>query len=166
MEPLGMEVTIDDISRALAEHVDAGGFVPAGVARRLAAQQGWTGRAAEVLSILDETDDKLAYLAGGRRPDDVATWLSVWTESVLSVDQIRLVTGAGAWDPDPFVVLAEAGLLESFLTGPDGSPRRVRGERAAVWLSDELASADADKVLEAVRGILSEFAPMTDPAAS
>lgn len=155
-EAESVEPTLDDISRALSEHVDRMGVVPAGVARRVAIDNDWTGRLAEVLSVLDESDDKLAYLAGGRRPDEVTTWLSIWAESPLTVEQIRLVTSAGGWDPDPFVVLADAGLLEAFLCDPGGEVRRVHGQRAGAWLSDELALADEDQVLDAARTLLSE----------
>lgn len=130
--------------------------MPAGVARQLAAENQWTGRLAEVLSVLDESDDKLAYLAGGRRPDEVVTWLSIWAESPLSVEQIRMITWAGGWEPDPFVALANAGLLEDFLTGPDGGVRRVHGERAGAWLSDELALADEAEIIAGASAVMAD----------
>lgn len=153
-----MEPTLEQISQALSGHVDGTGAVPAGVARRVAADYQWTGRAAEVLAVLDESDDKLAYLAGGRRPDEVVTWLSIWVESPLSVEEIRLATSAGGWEPDPFVVLADAGLLKDFLTQPDGEVRRVHGERAGAWLSDEFALAEKETILAAVRQTLADAA--------
>lgn len=150
-----MEPSIDQITEALSGRVDDQGAVPAGAARQAARERGWSGRLADVLEILDETDEKLAYLSGGRRPEEVATWLSIWAESPLTADQIRLVTAAGGWEPDPFVVLAGAGLLEQFLSLPDGTIRHVRGERAGAWVSDELALAEEKDLLDAVRKVLS-----------
>lgn len=151
-----MEPTLEEIERALSEHAGPGGVVPAGVARQVAADNNWAGRLTEILAVLDESDDKLAYLSGGRRPDEVCTWLSIWAESPLSVEQVRLITSAGGWDPDPFVVLAAADLLDEFLSQPDGAIRRVRGARAGAWLSDEMAVADRDQILAAVRSVLDE----------
>lgn len=146
-----MEPNEIQIAEALAEQADASGLVHAGVARLVARARGWVGRMAEVLDVLDETDEKLSYLAGGRRPDEVATWVSIWADSPLTLQQIRLVTSAGGWDPDPFVVLARAGLLERLLLHADGTIRRVRGEKAGAWASDELALASEEEIVSAAR---------------
>jgi hypothetical protein len=64
------------------------------------------------------------------------TWLTMWVDSPLTLDEIRLIIAFGAWDPEPFVVPARAGVLEAILTSADGSPRRIRGELAGGWVSD------------------------------
>lgn len=148
---MAKEPTIAELEEALAAHVYPGGAVPAGIAAQLASEYGWSGRMIDILAVLADTSEKMGYLAGGRRPGEVATWLSVWAESPLSVDDIELVMSSGGWEPDPFVVLARAGLLKAFLRNPDGSPRRIRGELAGGWLTDEYALADDDEILRVVR---------------
>jgi hypothetical protein len=55
------------------------------------------------------------------------TWLTMWVDSALTLDEIRQVVAFGGWDPEPFVVLARAGVLEAILRSADGSPRHIRG---------------------------------------
>ena len=148
------EPTLSDIAGALARHANPDGTVPAGVATEIVAETGWHGRLVEVLAVLAAHTERMGYLAGGRRPAEVAEWLAIWADSSLPVEQIRLATDAGGWDPDPFVTLAGAGLLERFLRLADGSLRRVKGELAGGWLSDELAMADDEEILSAVRRLL------------
>lgn len=150
------EPRLSDIKAALSRHANPDGTVPAGVATEIVSETGWHGRLVEVLAVLAAHTERMGYLAGGRRPDEVAEWLSVWSESSLTVEQIRLATDTGGWDPDPFVTLAGAGLLESFLHLPDGSARRVKGELAGAWLSDELAMADDEEIVSAVRRVLAD----------
>ena len=139
-----------ELADALRHHLDAHGRVPAGVVTRLVAERGWSGRLVDVLAVLTEDAELMAYLAGGRSPDEVALWTAVWAATPLSAGQIRLVATAGGWDPEPFVVLASAGRLESTLRSPDGAVRLVGGERVGAWISDELATATGAEVLEAV----------------
>ena len=142
----------EELTEALAELAgDARGAVPAGAAELVARRYGWHGRLVEVLGVVTEDAERMGYLAGGRRPDEVMTWTRMWAASPLTVSQIRTVTTAGGWDPEPFVAIARAGLLERLLTRPDGTPRRVRGELAGAWVSDELSLADDHEVLDAVR---------------
>ncbi len=150
------EPTLSDIAGALARHTNPDGTVPAGVTADIVAETGWRGRLMDVLTVLAAHTERMGYLAGGRRPAEVAEWLAIWADSSLTVEQIRLATEAGGWDPDPFVTLAGAGLLERFLRLPDGSVRRVKGALAGGWLSDELAMADDEEVLSAVEAILAE----------
>jgi hypothetical protein len=142
------------LSGELSRRVDAGGAVPAGVDRRLREELGWGGRMMDVLAALDDDVATLAFVAGGRRPDEVAAAVGLWAEAALSLEEIGLVLAGGGYDPDPFVALARAGLLERLLRLPDGSPRRVHGELAGRWVSDELALADDDQVVEAVGKVL------------
>ena len=148
--------TPEEMARALTELVGADEAVPAGVAGALRAARGWKGRLLDVLEVLTEDVEKMGYLAGGRRPDEVATWVGLWADSKLTLGQIRLVVAAGGWDPDPFVVLARAGLLEAVLEQPDGSLRRVRGELAGGYVSDELALADDAEILRVVRAVITD----------
>lgn len=141
-----------ELREALVELAgDAHGAVPAGAAELVVRRYGWHGRLVDVLDVVTEDGERMGYLAGGRRPDEVMTWARMWAASPLTVTQIRRVTAAGAWDPEPFVAIARAGLLERLLTRPDGAPRRVRGELAGAWVSDELSLADDQEVLDAVR---------------
>jgi alcohol dehydrogenase len=149
-----VEPTLEELTEALECSLDAEGAVPAGVARQLRRDNGWGGRLIDVLEVITESPETMGYLAGGRRPDEVVTWLAPWAESTLSIEEIRLVVASGGWDPEPFAVLARAGLLERFLLQPDGSPRRIRGELAGGWASDQLALASDDEVLRQVREVL------------
>lgn len=146
----------DELREALDRYAHPNGAVPSGIAGILAEELGWSGRAMEVLAVLSENGETMGYLAGGRHPDEVATWVSVWADSPLSIEDIRRVIGARGWDPDPFVVLADAGILEPALVGPDGSPRRVDGELAGAWISDELALAGREEILRRVRAIIGQ----------
>lgn len=150
------EPGLGEVAEALARHADKRGRLLPGVGARLAKENSWTGRTAEVLEIFTKSDQKMSYLAGGRRPDEIVTWLSPWIESSLSIDQIDEIVDCGGWDPDPFVVLSDAHILNEFLRHPDGSPRRVRGELAGGWLCDNCALAEPADTLEAVEAIMEE----------
>ncbi|MDA8286551.1 MAG: hypothetical protein M0Z42_25375 [Actinomycetota bacterium] len=156
VRPGVVEPSLAELAEALRCSVDAQGAVPAGVAGHLRPDNGWGGRLIDVLEVITENPETMGYLAGGRRPGEVLTWLQPWADSPLSVEDIRLVVSCGGWDPEPFVVLARAGLLEKFLLQPDGSPRRVLGELAGGWASDQLALADDEEVLRQVRPLLED----------
>lgn len=145
-----------ELREALERYAHPNGSVPSGIAARLAEDLGWSGRVMDVLAVLGESSETMGYLAGGRHPEEVATWVSVWADSPLSIDDIRLITRARGWEPDPFVVLADAGLLQRALTGEDGSPRRIRGELAGAWISDELALAGREEILQRVQAVIGE----------
>lgn len=150
------EPTLDDIAVALAHHVGANGALRAGVAAQIATEKRWTGRLMDVLGVLTEDTTRMGYLAGGRKPDEVMTWLPLWADSPFSVDQIRTIVTSAGWDPEPFVVVVEDGLLERFVYRPDGSLRRIRGELAGGWLSDQFALADDDEILRQVHKVVDE----------
>lgn len=150
----GRAPDVAEVAEAVAAHVNPDGSVPAGIGPLLREERGWSGRIMDVLSVLTETTETMGYLIGGRRRDELETWLAIWTDCPLSVDQIRMVTTARGWDPDPFVTLDRAGLLERLLVAPDGSPRRIDGELAGGWVSDELALADDEEILRRVHQIL------------
>lgn len=160
------EPSREELAEALAHHVRANGALRAGVAREIAAETGWGGRLMAVLAVLTEDEARMGYLAGGRTPDEVMTWLPLWADAPLTVDEIRAVVACGGWDPEPFAVVARHGLLDRLLHRPDGSLRRVRGELAGGWLSDEFALADDEEVLAAVRKALDEqdASPVPGPA--
>ncbi|MHB1511381.1 MAG: hypothetical protein ACYCST_17615 [Acidimicrobiales bacterium] len=146
--------SLSDLTEALRQRAGADGTVPAGIAAALIEEIGWSGRIIDVLGVLTDDVEKMGYLAGGRRPDEVVTWLSLWAESPLSLEEIRLIVTAGGWDPEPFVVLSRAGLLKAILEAGDGSIRRIRGELAGGWVSDQLALADDTAILRAVKEVL------------
>ncbi len=151
------EPTLDELAAALSASVGADGALPGGVGERLALEHRWWGRTVEVLAILTEDPERLGYLVGGTRPDEVIAWLPSWVATPLTLEEIREVVLAGGWDPEPFVTIAAHGLLDALLRRPDGSLRRVRGERAGAWLSDRFALAESeDEVVAAVRELLAE----------
>lgn len=152
--PAGERPTLVDIAEGLQHHADAAGGVRAGVAAQLVAEHHWTGRLVDVLAVLTEDPERIGYLAGGRHPEEVATWLALWSESPLSLEEIRLIVASGGWDPEPFIVLSKAGLVEPLLRLNDGSPRRIRGELAGAWLSDQFALASDGEILDAVTALL------------
>lgn len=150
------EPTFAEVREALGLLAGDTGTVPVGAARRLCEERGWRGRLIDVLAVLTEAAGQMAYLAGGRRPEAVATWLALWAESSLSLDEIRLIVADRGWDPEPFAALAKAGLLERTLVHPDGSPRVIHGELAGGWVSDELALADDAEVVRRVLEVLGD----------
>lgn len=153
------EPELDEVARALDAHAGPNDAVRPGVAARIAAERGWGGRLMDVLGILTEDAERMGYLAGGRKPGEVMTWLALWADSPLTVGDIRAVVACGGWDPEPFVPVVRAGLLDQLLHGPSGGPRRVHGELAGGWLSDQFALADDDEVLRGVRDLLAGEPP-------
>lgn len=153
------EPTLEQVAGALARHVAANGAVRPGVALELASEQGWGGRLIDVLAILTEDTARMGYLLGGRKPEEVMTWLPLWADTPFSLDEIRTIVSSAGWDPEPFGVVVRSGLLEQFVHRPDGSWRRVRGELAGAWLSDQFALADSDEeILAAVREVIGQDA--------
>jgi hypothetical protein len=150
------EPSLEQIADALAHHVSSKGAVRPGVAAMLAAEKGWHGRLMDVLGVLTEDTERMGYLAGGRRPDEVMTWLPLWADSPFSLDEIRTIVASAGWDPEPFGVVVRNGLLEHLVYRRDGSLRRIRGELAGGWLSDQFALADDDEILGAVRRVVDE----------
>ncbi len=144
----------EDVVEALATVVDGRGLVPPGVAGPLARARGWSGRLVDVLHLVTDDAETMGYLAGGRRPDEVVTWARIWADTPLSLGEIRSIVSSAGWDPDPFVVLSRVGLLEAVLRREDGSPRRIAGELAGAWVSDQLALADEAQVVAAVEAVL------------
>ncbi len=158
------EPSLGEVADALAHHVRANGAVQPGVAAELAAERGWHGRLIDVLGVLTEDTARMGYLAGGRKPDEVMTWLPLWADSPFSLAEIRTIVASAGWDPEPFGVVVRNGLLERLVYRPDGSLRRVRGELAGAWLSDQFAMADDDEILREVRRVLDEDGPRPEGA--
>jgi hypothetical protein len=146
--------SVADLQKVLQRYADRTGSVSAASAHRLAQENGWSGRLVEVLELLAESDQRMGYVAGGRHPDEIATWVALWAESPLDISKIALVMRSGGWDPDPFVVLDKAGLLETLLVAPDGTTRHVEGELVGAWLSDELAMADDDEIVAKAAAVI------------
>lgn len=155
------EPTLDEIADALTQHVADDGMLRAGVAAELAAERGWHGRLIDVLGVLTEDTTRMGYLAGGHKPDEVMTWLPLWADSPFSVEQIRTIVSSAGWDPEPFAAVVKEGLLERLVHRPDGALRRVRGELAGAWLSDQFALAGDAEILRSVRALLDEDATPT-----
>ena len=154
--PEGNEPTLEELAEALAQHVVANGTIRPGVAAKLVAENGWHGRLIDVLGILTEDTARMGYLAGGRKPEELLTWLPLWADSPYSLEQIRTIVTSAGWDPEPFGVVVRNGLLERLVYRPDGSLRRVHGELAGAWLSDQFALSDDDQIVRAVRAVLGE----------
>lgn len=150
------EPTVEEIAAALGDHVAANGAVLPGVAGELSEERGWQGRLIEILGALTESAARMGYLAGGRKPEEVVTWLSLWSGSPLSVDEIRTIVRSGGWDPEPFGVVVANGLLERLVYRPDGELRHVRGELAGAWLSDQFALADDEEILREVGRVIEQ----------
>jgi len=152
------EPSTNELRRLLEAHVDADGATFATAIHVIVAETGWSGRLVDVLRLVAKSNDRMGFLAGGRRPDEVLTWLSIWADTTLSLEEMELIMTAGGWDPEPFVALARAGLLEAFLRAPDGTIRRVNGELAGGWASDELALANDEEILAAAIQIIHDHA--------
>ncbi len=120
----------------------------------IAAEEHWSGRLWDVLRLVMEDLDTMHYVAGGGRPDEIAECAARWADSTLSLEDIALVLGCGGYDPDPFVILSRAGLLQNALYFDDGTNRLVEGERAGAWISDQLALATPDEILERVERMI------------
>lgn len=144
----------EELVDALAERTDDDGALRPGIVRELGAEKGWSGRVLEVLALVSADAETMGYVAGGHRPEEVAEAVVFWAASPLSLEEVSSVLACGGWDPDPFVVLSNAGLLDGMLHLPDGSCRRVRGELAGAWVSDTLALADDSEVIEQGRAVI------------
>lgn len=160
--PTPTEPSADELVEALGSVVDADGLVPAGVVGPLTRARGWSGRVVDVLHVLTADAETMGYLAGGRRPGEVVTWAEMWADTPLGLGEIKAIVSSGGWDPEPFVAVSRAGLLEALLHLEDGTPRRVGGELAGAWVSDQFALADEAQTVAAVEALLSaEGAPST-----
>lgn len=157
---------LEEVLRAAATRAVHGTAVAASAALARAGTERWDERSEEIFGVFVSSEDRLGYLAGSRRPAEVAAAVMRWIDSPLSVGQVRMIVACGGWDPDPFVPVAEAGLLEPLLFEPDGSRRRVQEELAGGWLSDAMALASDTEVLHAVRGLLRSGSPDGDGEAA
>lgn len=152
------EPTIDEVRTSLAHAAREGEVFPS-VIRLLAKANGWTGRLRDVLEVLAEDQETMCFVAGGDRPDEVADCAERWARTALTTDQIRLVLQAGGYDPEPFALLADAGLLEACLRDESGMIRHVQGERIGTWLSDTLALASPAESIDVARRVIAETVP-------
>lgn len=150
------EPTVEQLRAALSRHASGAGEVFPSTLELIAAEEHWSGRLWDVVRLIASDLERMRYVAGGGRPDEIAECAGRWAESGLSLDDIALVIGAGGYDPDPFVILAEAGLLLPALHNDDGSERLVGGERAGAWISDELALLAPEETVERARGIIGD----------
>ena len=150
------EPSLAELQEALARCVDPAGNVPARVGDELAREQGWNGRLVDVLRLFTASERRTAYLAGGRRPEEILRWMEPWVEVPLSIGELPHVVTGGGWDREPCVHSARAGLLERVLKARGGAPRRIHGERAGAWLSDECALAGPAEIVALVRAVLDE----------
>ncbi len=140
-------MTVQDLRGALHTHAGFDGMVPGRVVEVLTGTGPWSGRVWEVLRSVAADHDRMAFLAGGLRPDEVADCVERWVDSALSVADIAAVIDAGSYDPDPFTVLADHGLLDQVLRDGAGAVRHVDGEPIGRWVSDQFADAGDAEVL-------------------
>ncbi|MDA8266771.1 MAG: hypothetical protein M0013_00135 [Actinomycetota bacterium] len=141
------KMTSQDLQGELTRHVGFDGAVPARVVELVARDGAWEGRLWEVLRIVAEDRDRMAFLCGGLHPAEVATWVGFWAEADLEVDQVAAIVAAGGYDPEPFEVLARHGLLDRALRDGAGMARRIDGELAGTWISDRFATTAPDEIL-------------------
>lgn len=139
-------MTQDILRDELRRHAGPDGGVTSKTVAEVRGDGTWEGRLWEVLGIFGEDFERMAYLAGGVLPDEVATWVGFWSDSALGLDEMRQVISAGGYDPDPFVVLARRGRLGTVLVDEDGRVRRIDGELAGAWISDRFADASDEEV--------------------
>lgn len=151
--------TVEDVRAALARHAAPNGEVFPSALKRIAVEEDWSGRLWEVLRLLATDIDTMRFEAGGDRADEIAECAARWAESSLALPDIEAVLACGGYDPDPFVVLAGAGLLHAALRNDDGSERRVNGERAGMWISDELALSSPADIIERSRRMIADSGP-------
>jgi len=155
------EPTVGQLRAALERHASSAGEVFPSALGLIFAEEDWSGRLWDVLGLIASDLETMRYLVGGARADEIADCAARWADSGLSLEDMALVIGCGGYDPDPFVILATAGLLPSALHHKDGTDRRVDGERAGTWISDELALVSAEEIVERTRRMID-----TTPAAA
>lgn len=149
-----LEPSLAAVEEELRRHLVRDRAIRASTVADIVRERAWQGRIVDILSILTEDPERMSYLAGGYKLDELMSSLALWAQCPLSVSEIRWVVSCAGWDPEPFVPLARAGLLARFLYLPDGSPRRIKGERAGGWLSDQFALADEQAILKEVTSLL------------
>ena len=150
------EPSVDQLRTALARHASSAGEVFPSAVSLIAAEEHWSGRMWDVLGLVAADIDTMRYVAGGVHPDVIAECTERWSDSPLSLEDIALVLACGGYDPDPFVTLGAAGLLRTALCYDDGSHRLFHGERAGAWVSDELALASPDEIIEQTGRMISD----------
>ena len=150
-----VELTIDGLRAELRANTRDGEIFPS-VIRLLAANNGWSGRVWEVLDVLAEDQETMRFIAGGNRPDEIADAAEEWAASTLATDQIRLVLRARGYDVEPFCILAKHGLFTEALLDAGGEVRRVNGERAGTWISDQLALATPEEIVHTVSNLIAD----------
>jgi len=153
------EPTVEELEAALARHASGDGEVFPSALKLIAAEHHWSGRLWEVLGQLATDVETLRYAAGGDRPGEIAQCAARWADSALDIEDIALILRCGGYDPDPFLTLSQAGLLHAALSNDDGTLRRVNGERAGTWISDELALASSEETIERVRLMIANIGP-------
>ena len=161
-----VEPTVEQVQAALARHASRTGEVFPSALKAITVEEQWSGRLWDVLGLVAADVDTMRYAAGGDRPAEITECAERWAESGLRLDDIALVLGCGGYDPDPFVTLSGAGLLRPALCHPDGTNRLIDGERAGTWISDELALATAEEIVERTRRMMADTDDRPTPASS
>jgi hypothetical protein len=144
------EPDVENLQAALARHASGTDEVFPSALALIDAEEHWTGRLWDVTRLVMANQERMRYLAGGDRPDEIAACVARWSESELELADIEMIFAGGGYDPDPFAPLARAGLLYPALHLSDGSPRFIRGERAGAWISDSFALSSPREILEGV----------------
>lgn len=130
----------------------------------VARDEHWDGRLSRVLRVLAADTDTMRYVAGGSRPQEIVAAATLWSDSGLTLEDMRLVLGASGYDPDPFVTLAGSGLLHDALYCADGTHRRIGGEQSEAWISDQLNAATAAEIVEQTTKMIAETSLHAEPA--
>jgi hypothetical protein len=148
------DLTVERLETDLAAHASSAGEVFPSALGLIQAESHWSGRLWEVAGAVMVDQETMRFLAGGNRPDEVAACAARWAESELSVNDIRMVVACGGYDPEPFEALDRAGILRTALYVAEDTPRMVKGERAGVWISDELALLTDEEVVERIGAVM------------
>lgn len=148
--------SFSQLEAALARHASATGEVYPSSVALIDAEEHWSGRLWEVTRLVMSDQETMRYLAGGNRADEIAACAARWSDSTLEAADIKAIFSAGGYDPEPFEVLARAGLLRSSLLLDDGGPRLIRGERAGAWISDTFALSTEAEILQGVEREVAE----------
>jgi hypothetical protein len=144
-------LTTDQLRQELHRHAGFDGAVPRHIRDLMAADGPWDGRLWDILGVFTADRDRMAYLAGSLLPDEVATWVELWADADLSLPQVAVVLAGGVHVPDRFAALARLVLLSAALNGSDGTVRRIDGELAGGWISDQFAAAADEDLLSWAR---------------
>lgn len=105
------ELTPEAFEAALTRHTSSTDEVYPSAIGLIAAEADRSGRLWEMARLVMAGQETMRFLAGGNRPGEVAARVARWADTRLELDDLKMVLASGAYDPEPFEALADAGLL-------------------------------------------------------